>query len=290
MEILGLGTCSELAFAHRFLRPCSFFAVLLAWAAPCAAWGQGPVQTTLTRPMGMGQAFRGHGAGNGALYANPAGMSLISTYSVEAAYLNLEGQSVASASVVDTKTSMVGAGLAYSYVPVNEGPDDHGLRVGLSTSLVPQTLTVGILGKYDWLGATDASGFSLDAGVLLALARTIGFGMVAHNLMPAAELGQERSYGFGLAYTGLLTLAFDLVLDPARAGTDMLSYHGGLELLLQNAFPLRLGYEAVPFTSAHYLTMGIGAFSEQAGIQVGFRQRLDDGDEQSLSISFNFFL
>ena len=249
-----------------------------------------PLQSTLTRPMGMGQAFRGHGAGNGALYSNPAAMSLIHSYSVEGAYLNVDGRDVTHLSIVDTKTSALGAGIGYTYEPVSEGGDNHELRLGLSTALLPETLTIGVLGKYDWLKAVDAQGFSLDAGALLAVARMVGIGMVVHNLMPATDVGQARTFGFGLAYTGPLTAAFDLVLDPEQEGADKLSYHGGLELLVRQAFPLRVGYEAVPFLSAHYLTLGLGAFGERAGVQIGFRQRLDQGDDQCLAVSLNLFL
>lgn len=247
-------------------------------------------QDTLTRPLSMGQAFRSHGAGNGALFYNPAAMSLIHTYSIETSYLNLGGTSMVNASVVDTKTSALGAGVAYNYLPRGDASDDQEVRVGVSTALLSQALTVGAMGRYAWLGEPDREGFSLDVGMVLTLGNIVGLGVVLHNLMPSEEISASRRYGFGASYTGMFTAAFDLVMDPAISGGDRFGYHGGLEFLLARLYPLRLGYEALPRMSAHYISMGVGALSPQAGIQLAFRQRLDDSDEQSFCISLNFYL
>ncbi len=245
---------------------------------------------TLTRPMGMGNAFRGHGSGNGALFFNPAAMSLVQTYSVEATYLNLDGDNRLLASVADTKTSALGAGVGYLYRPAGDAADDHEVRVALSTALVPGTLTLGAMGRYAWLGKPDVSGLTVDAGMAAVLGRYFSLGAVAHNLMPNGDLKAERTYGFGLAFASQFTAAFDLVLDPARDGREKLGYHGGLEFLVAQSYPIRLGYEGLPGEGgAQHLSFGFGAISQQAGLQVAFRQRLDDSDEQSIAVSLNLF-
>ncbi|MDY0059488.1 MAG: hypothetical protein RBU45_06735 [Myxococcota bacterium] len=250
------------------------------------------LQDTLTRPLALGDAFRGHGGGNGAIYSNPAALGSAIGYSLEAAYLDLAGEDLAHLSVVDTKTSALGAGLAYTYHPVTDHADDHDARLALSLAPVPNVLWVGVGGQYTWLGQADEQGLSLDAGVLLMLARTFGLGAVAHNLLPATEVGETRSYGLGVAYTGLFTAAFDLTFDPELAGADRFSYHGGLEFLVGQSYPLRVGYEAHPARDAHLLCFGVGAISERAGIQLGVRTRVDGGDEDetSFGVSLTFYL
>ncbi len=249
-----------------------------------------PGAETLTRPLALGGAFRAWGGGNGSLYFNPSTISQSSTYSVEGTYLNLGGDNILTTSVVDTKTSAVGAGFAYTYVPVSEAEDDHEVRLALSMGLVPGVLNLGINGRYAWLGETDKSGLSLDAGTSLNLGRWFALGAVAHNLMPNDDIGASRSYGFGAAFIGPIVAGFDLVVDPELEGADALSYHGGLEVMVSGAYPVRLGYENHPVDGSHYLCMGLALLSPRAGLQFSFRQRLDDSSEQALSFSLNMFL
>ena len=61
----------------------------------------------LARPMAMGEAYRAAGAANGAIYANPAGMSRLTMYSIEWAWLRGDqggDDDTFALSVVDTKT------------------------------------------------------------------------------------------------------------------------------------------------------------------------------------------
>lgn len=251
---------------------------------------QAAAQGTLTRPLALGGAFRAAGTGNGALYFNPAAISQTRTYSVEGTYLSSGGDNTLTTSVVDTKTSAVGAGFAYSYVPVSESDDDHETRLALSMAVVPGILNLGVMGRYAWLGEADVSGLSLDAGTTVNLGRWFALGMVAHNLMPNEDLGALRHYGFGAAFVGPMIAAFDLVVDPALSGADAMSYHGGLEFLMSAAYPVRLGYEARGLDGSHYLCLGIGLLSPRAGLQFSFRQRLDDSSEQALAFSLNMFM
>ncbi len=248
-------------------------------------------QVACTRPLSLGGAYRAFGAANGALFANPAGMSLTTTYSVEAAYLSLDGEDETGISVVDTKTSKIGAGLAYTYVPVSDAADDHELRYAASAMVVPDVLAVGVMGRNLWLGERDQSGFALDAGAILTLGRVFGLGVVIHDLVENEDIGAVRRVGVGAAFTGPLTLALDVVTTPGEGDTwGDADYHAGLEFLAGGTYPFRIGYEALGGGERQYVTFGLGALNPKAGIQVGFRQGLDDDSDQSFAIALNMFL
>jgi len=245
----------------------------------------------------MGEAYRAAGAGNGSIYLNPAGVGRLNMYSVEWMWTRLPGSVDAlHMSVVDTKTQPVGVGLAYTWVPGDT--DEHDGRLVLAYPAVPQRLFVGAALRYLYLdrpdGEDNGSAFTFGAGLTAHLGAGIFLGAVAHQLLddPALPETSGRSFGFGLGYEGPLTVAADLLLDPAEEGADQLAYAAGLEYLFGDQVPVRLGWTWHPVANdAHTLSLGMGIITATGALDLSYRQRIDGGpEERTFALSLRMFM
>lgn len=199
------------------------------------------------RAMGMGEAQRATATGAEAIMLNPAGMSLVKQYVIEAMYgIKIEdiGNNV-HVSIADSVSSKVAAGLFYDYI--NESPkigfnwaggtipsakiSRSGHAAGLSLSIpLGDYFILGATAKYLHMstiaplpkGTVPASltldavnGVTFDVGMMLRLGTKFNIGLIGYNLWDHGSRESPLSLGGGLAYIPIpnLSINFDAVIN-----------------------------------------------------------------------------
>jgi hypothetical protein len=183
-----------------------FLALLLAslYSAPGSAQDFVGV-----RALSLGESYRAIATGNDAIYMNPAGLAIIPRYSAELHYgFNLEAEDHQfDVSVVDSKTSIVAAGIAYTL----QGSEltrrttlQHTATVGAAYGILPQMLSAGVGLKYtnvsDAVVGNYLNALSADVGLLANLPGGVSLGAVGYNLIPITSSDAPLSAGFAAAW------------------------------------------------------------------------------------------
>jgi len=275
-----------------------------------------------TRSTGMGGTLRAAPSGDTAVLLNPAGMSLAKAYIINGLYQyrGSDAGSLVHASVVDSATKTIAAGLYYSYVhatpertlynlqgggtfDLKETIDTHEAGLALSYPLA-NLVHLGVTSKYVNIGVdqpedtpeavqTDGdSGFTMDIGMIVTPFPGFNLGVVYANAIPIEHPDYTRQLGMGVAYAmGTKFLAeFDVVLDFDRSEETKASYHGGGELFLGGSFALRGGVMHDTGREATYATGGLGLVTKNLALDFGLRQMVDGGAESLLAFSARLFL
>jgi hypothetical protein len=86
-----------------------------------------------------------------------------------------------------------------------------------------------------------------------------------------------------------LSPAFDLHMDFNQPD-PRLSYHAGIEWLIAQTFPLRVGYEYDGIWNHQYLSGGIGWFSDGSGIDLSYRHELGGQSGKLISLTLKLQL
>ncbi|WP_426749442.1 hypothetical protein [Myxococcus sp. Y35] len=224
------------------------------------------------RAYGMGGAYRALGLGADAMLGNPAAMVLFPAYRIEGtgAWDTQRKEGLLGVSIIDAATSRMGMGIDYHWVSVGRGgarASAHlsSLGVGLPIS---QSLMIGATVRYLRMSGQSrfANSVTGDAGIMLRLSQSLMAGFSAHNLVDTDNEELTRYYSAHLGVmTGLLTLAGDVRADFTTNDTTTLTYHGGLEYILGQVFPVRAGYSYDGFTRTSQISTGLGFMSEGGG-------------------------
>jgi hypothetical protein len=274
-------------------------AALLCFGAAATASAQ--VEMTGVRAMGLGEAFTGGATGTGALFYNPAGVSSLMMYSVEGSYVydQATGRNLVHASIVDGKSNPVlGGGLGYTFsvspqeaiLPDFTGHDFYG---ALSAPVFAGLLLVGVTGhyiSYDQFGEDLANGFTLDTGLLLTLGDYFNVGLSARDLIEVENSGRNRQLRAGLSYrVPLAHFGVDTFFD-FRDGQVDTSLAGGLEIVVAQIVPIRVGYQYAGGEGHHILAGGFGWRSRTAGLDVLYRQDLNDMDHRMAGVALDLYL
>lgn len=157
------------------------------------------------RALSLSEAYRATATGNDAIYFNPAGLVVIPRYSPEVHYqLDLvDEQHQIDASVVDSKTSAIAAGLGYTFDGrelTKRASQQHTATLALATPIFDKYLAVGAGLKY--VNVSDAflgnylNALSADVGILSRLPGGISFAAVGYNLIPIQSARAPLSAGF----------------------------------------------------------------------------------------------
>jgi hypothetical protein len=199
------------------------------------------------RALGMGEANRAIATGAEAPMLNPAGMSQVKQYVIEAMYgfkVETLGNNV-NVSLVDSVTSRVAAGLFYDYI--NESPklafnwaggfqsttslSREGHVAGLSLSIpLGDKFIIGATAKYLHLSTTaplppptvpssltfdSVNGITFDVGILVRLGDHFHIGVVGYNLWDHGSRETPLSLGGGVSYMPVpsLSINFDAVIN-----------------------------------------------------------------------------
>ncbi len=242
------------------------------------------------RNLGMGGAFRSLGYGAEAVTGNPAAMSLYKRYAMElsGSWDVPLGYGLGTLALADSTTE-VAAGIAYDFVTygVDQRRAAHLTTFALSTML-GERLAVGVSARHQVLtGATNANSITLNGGLVVRILDFIYLGASGHNLLPVYNPDITRYFVGSLSALlfAQLSPAFDVRAD-FNGPTPRFAYMGGVEWLVDKAFPLRAGYEYDGIRGHQYVSGGVGFFDEGSGVDVAYRHELggDEGRMVSLTL------
>ena len=163
------------------------------------------------RALGLSDAYRAIATGNDAIYFNPAGLTQIPRFSGELHYnFNLdEEEHELDASVVDSKTAPLAAGLAYTFQGrefTKRAAIKHTATLALAYPLVPNLFSVGVglkyVNLYDAIVQNYQNALSGDLGALATIPGGISLAAVGYNLIPVRSTDVPLS----MAFAGALDL------------------------------------------------------------------------------------
>lgn len=268
--------------------------VLLTLCAGGTALGQeGPDLRELStaRALGMGGAFRALGIAGEAVVGNPAAMSLYRHYAadVTGAYDLQTKYAFGNATIVDSQTNVLAAGVAYHLVSLGAGEQQrltHHNTLALSFPL-SDSLMIGMSGKYLLSsGAISSNAVTMDAGIVLRL-MGLTLGVSGHNLVDISNPDATRYYALALGYGNgsNLNVAVDLRSDLGPNAAQTLTVNAGAEYALGQVFPVRLGYSNDRRLGRQDVSVGAGFVVEATGVDVAYRRELD-GKGQMLLVTF----
>jgi hypothetical protein len=282
--------------AHRAI---AFLALLLA--APTAL-GQGlptpgAEDVSRARSLAMGGAFRAVATSNDAIYLNPAGVAVGQRYALDGNYALNPATDLRhwSVSVVDSKTSLLAAGLSFASL---RGTGAEGEVKGSVTHLalglpMADVGAIGFSGKYLRFDRPDATNaITADLGLLLRLAGRLSAAAVAYNVIDVASTEAPFGAGFGLSYGDDLSfrLAADVALDLSRGDETPATVHAGGEYLLAGVLPVRAGFRRDLDGNVNHLSGGLGFVSPTFGVDAAYVQSLDSEFPTDRTFSFTLQL
>lgn len=274
-------------------------ALLIALAATTAAAQPVPVSPDLrdvmsARNHAMGGAFESLGYGAEVILGNPAALTLYKRYQIEgngawdpglgAGYFNI--------AVADSTTTLA-AGISYQYATYGgtERRWAHTTTLALAYPLA-DFLHIGVAARYNAIvGASPTNSVTMNAGLVVKPADFLSISFSGHNLVPNYNVDLPRY--FVASVSGLflkqLTPVFDLWLDFNQPAARF-SFRGGVEWLVADTFPLRLGYQYDGIVNKQYVGAGIGYFSGGSGIDLAYRHELSNGKGQLVALTLKLQL
>ncbi|HYI01763.1 hypothetical protein [Hyalangium sp.] len=233
------------------------------------------------RAYAMGGAYRGLGLGTEAVVGNPAAIALWKMYRMElhGSWDTTGKDALGGVSIMDAKTSDLAAGLDYHILTLRSGEGrttGHYSTLAFALPLTPGILIGTSIHYLRLSGPRQANATTVTAGLLLRLSDGFTTGFSAHNLIDTQNVELTRYYSLHAGYlTGLLTVGVDVRADFESREKKVLTYSGGLEYLLGQAFPVRVGYTYDGFQKASQLGVGLGFMTEAGGgIDLGYRHDL----------------
>jgi hypothetical protein len=148
---------------------------------------------------------------------------------------------------------------------------------------------------------------TFDVGIIVRLGSKFNVGVIGYNLWDHGSRESPLSLGIGLAYMPLpqLSINFDTVinftgyqqykLDEATGKVSLdqrttTRLGPGIEWLVANKVPLRIGLVYDSGLPATYLTAGLGYLSTSWGIDLGYRAKVQGGIENFLMLGIRIFV
>lgn len=297
---------------------CLTMLCLLVLAVPRAE----ATEQNTPRSLGMGGALRAAATGASGIFLNPAGITMVRAYAVEAFYdfhVQKNGH-YAHSSVVDSVASKwVAAGLYYNLVVMrpdvlerSKGKEQSlsitGHETGVSLAVpLGNRFALGATVRYQFLKAKanvvvdgedtevtvdKINNVGVDVGVVVVPYEGFTLGVTAMNVVPQKSIYAPLSMGMGAAYSykTFFTAAFDVQLDFTSRDKVVVDYHGGLEGFLAGKFAIRAGTMHRGLTQGTHVTAGFGWVSPKAGVDIFLVQQVDGGIETRIGFSVKVFV
>jgi hypothetical protein len=244
--------------------------------------------TTSVRSAGMGDAVRGFAGSSEALLVQPAGLAATVRFNADlmAMFEPAYDYRVLAAASIDSKLNakeafpLAGGAGYYNYTSGEGDEERHGsvAVLGLGLPLYPETVFLGVTGKYMRLGgAVEANSVTLDAGVMVKLFKLVSLGAAGYNLINVYNAEARRAWGFGAAVGDdrLFHVDFDLQLDRSlQTGENVLTYRAGAEYLIANLVMPRIGYVHDNFRDVRKVTAGVSVIWGPMAIEAAYQHAL----------------
>ncbi|MDP1826298.1 MAG: hypothetical protein Q8L48_23730 [Archangium sp.] len=253
-----------------------------------------------SRNMAMGGAYEALGYGAETIGGNPAGLSLYKRYQIEAtgSWDVPQGFGFGSLAVADS-TNPLSMGISYHFATFArpEGRTfGHITTVSLAYAF-GDLIHLGFTTRHHVLvGPKAANSITINAGLIAKPVSWLTLGFSGHNLIHVynPEITRYFVASAAVQILGQLTPAFDLRMDfnqiVAGQVIPRLAYHAGVEWLIAQTFPIRIGYQFDGIANHQYISAGVGWFSEGSGIDFAYRHELDGARGQLLSLTLKLQL
>ncbi len=270
------------------------------------AVGQGQVVDN-PRGVAMG-ALTADAIGTSGIIHNPAGLSRAYVYQVDLVYLrNDPGQlNIMGVNIADSKSQPVlAAGLSYGFHSTDKGTEfeqkGHDARLGFSHPAIPDKLHLGVGLRYLEIERSsedleDLEGFTLDVGLIFSVSKGFHIGLVGKNLIDLDDPLAPKQAGGGFAFTGdAVTLTTDVLMDLNRHldGPKPI-FAAGLEALMGDTIPIRVGYTNDRVTAHQFVGGGLGFIVREGGgngqLMLAYRHNLTETSNYTFGIGLTMFL
>jgi hypothetical protein len=242
----------------------------------------------------MGGAYEALGYGAEAIGGNPAALTLYKRYQIEAtgSWDIPQGFGFGSVGLADS-TNPLAAGITYHFATYG-GPERrwaHLTTLALAYG-IGDIIHLGVAARHHVLvGASNTNSISMNAGVIVRPVSFLTFGFSGHNLISVYNRDVTRYFVASISaqILGQLSPAFDLRMDFNQVN-PRLAYHAGIEWLIANSFPLRVGYQYDGIMNHQYLSGGIGWFSDGSGVDLSYRHELGGQEGKLVSLTLKLQL
>jgi hypothetical protein len=254
----------------------------------------------------FGGAFRSVANSNDIIFYNPAGIFKNRRVEIDADYhLFLDGPAHNfGASIIDSKTTSWGLGLAYKaqFHPRTKRVSNHRGYLTVGMPLIKDVFFLG--SSVNYLYATDSSAdsyrhfFNIDLGVMAILPFGFSFSATLDHLLkpkgPEKDMGLAFAAALDLKAASLmlpLTLSFDWLMDDVKNKTNLNHILGyGLQYVLLEVLPLRIGLKSKLKDSRHAISFGVGLNASMFGIDGVYQQDLKVSHLRSFGVAIRFLL
>ncbi len=238
----------------------------------------------------QGQSLTGASLLNDSIFANPASSAFTNAYSIDGTFLNPKTFAV---SVLDTKTSGMGGGVAYFRMGrPGSAQVLQGGKIGLSARL-SENFGFGLMGKAIWgpdLAGTSARYSDLDLG-LIANFELVQFGLSMQNTFGGnAAMGESREYSFGTRLNWEQTMFFSASMNGKVSDFNPVQFGFGAEYVSPYYFSIKGGYRLRPSEQKSYWSAGLSILSPKMSIHyaVEFPNMPGSTSEHSVGTTFLF--
>jgi hypothetical protein len=309
------------SISKKFTRlPLSFFLLFFCISQTTEASAEEPlvgtVKTLNPRALGLSGAMVAGPAGTSGVYINPATISMAPLYHFEGMYqfTARENMHMGGLAVVDSVTTVVGAGVSFNYSGIEQARTSHqayDVRLSLSGA-VGKMLFLGATGRYLRLeqniesskwgpagkaalpksGNQQVDGFTFDAGAALKIGDLISLGVTGYNLTNTESVFApiELASGASVSLIEMLLIELDVVTDFTSHDEAGAEIRFGGELFVAGAAAIRGGYMYDIYYNMHGISAGIGYVHSRFALDAGFSQELRDNGRIAVSIGLKFFV
>ncbi len=276
--------------------------MVLAVLVPVVALAQ-PSQVTPdlrdlqhSRNMAMGGAYEALGYGAEAIGGNPAALSLYKRYQMEAtgSWDIPLGYGFGSLGLADS-TNALAAGVSYHFATFGGEERRFAHLTTLATAYsFGDIIHIGVAARHHVLvGSSNTNSVSMNAGFLVRPIQYVTFGFSGHNLIGVYNKDVSRYFVASVAgqFFNQLSPAVDVRMDFNELN-PRLAVHAGIEWLIAQSFPIRIGYQwdGIANPNHHYISGGIGWFYEGSGIDFAYRHEIGGLEGRLISLTLKLQL
>ena len=248
-----------------------------------------------SRNMAMGGAYEALGYGAETIGGNPAGLSLYKRYQIEAtgSWDVPQGYGFASVAIADS-TNPLTMGLSYHFATYGgEQRRFAHLTTVAASYAFGDVIHIGLATRHHAIvGPPNANSITINGGIIVRPVQWLTFGFSGHNLISVRNVDITRYFvaSIGVQIFGQLTPAFDLRMDFNDPNGARLAYHAGLEWLIAEAVPLRIGYQYDDIAHHQYISAGVGWFNQGSGIDFAYRHEIGGTEGRLISLTLKLQL
>lgn len=247
------------------------------------------------RNVGMGGAYEAMGYGAETIAGNPAALTLYRRYQIEAsgAWDIPQGYGFGTVAVADS-TNELAMGLSYHFATYGgtERRYAHLTTLALGYSF-GNLIHIGLATRHHVIVGSirNTNSVSLNAGLVVRPAEWLTIGFSGHNLISVFNPDISRYFVASIAgqFFSQLSPAVDVRMDFNQPN-PRIAVHAGIEWLISNTFPIRLGYQFDGIANHHYIGGGIGWFSEGSGVDLGYRHEIGGQEGKMISLTLKLQL